>query len=221
MKIKISEFDSFYINLNKDIDKKNNTESILNKCGFKNFSRIEGVEVSITKEANAIKTIGQIYGCLLSHKKAMYKKNANFIIFEDDIDEVCFVDEIEIPDDADALYLGHMSWGLINGAGYKNSVQYEEVQGFPNIYRVYNALSTHAILYISESYVKKCRDAIEESINSANFLDKNFDANDISADVLFAKLHPDHKIYALGLPAFYQVGYYEEDTNKHIEEYTE
>lgn len=219
VKIKISDFPSFYINLDKDIEKRNSTEDLLNKLKFQNFSRIKGVEISIPREANEIKTVGQIYGCLMSHKEALSKMDYNFIVFEDDIGEINFIDEIEIPDDADALYMGHMSWGLVDGIGQLNSVNYEEVDGFPNIYRVYNALGAHAILYISKDYTQDCLDSLKKNAASANLLDENLDISEISADVLYARHHPKYKVYALGTPAFCQLGYYEDVTSNHIASY--
>ena len=65
-----------------------------------------------------------------------------------------FRPEIEIPDDADAVYLGISSWGRMNGHSGPY-LQYEHVKD--DLYKVSNMLSGHAILYLTEEYVKMCQ----------------------------------------------------------------
>lgn len=219
MIIKLNIIPTSYINLKKDIEKKNNVESILKDLQFKSIQRIDAMEPKIDKFVSERKNLGNIYGCSLSHSQALLLNKPPFIILEDDIEVLNFKNEIEIPDDADALYLGNMSWGLIDGYGQENKLIYEKVDGYDDIYKVYNLLGTHAILYLSERYIKKCWKSLTNSYRYKNLYIDDVNPDSIASDVSFAKIQPEYNVYTVGLPIFYQSGNYENNTNKHIEEY--
>jgi hypothetical protein len=219
MIIELNKVPTFYINLDKDIEKRKNVEYILNKLNFKNFKRVAAFEPKIDKFVNKRKNLGNVYGCSLSHEYALVLNAAPFIVLEDDVEVLEYVNEIEVPDDADAVYLGNMAWGLVDGAGFPNSLIYEKVEGYQDLYRVFNLLGTHAILYLSEKYVLACLDSLTSSYKDLDFMNDNADPNTIASDVSFARIQKDYKVYSIGIPTFYQSGYYEHETNKHIEEY--
>ena len=67
-----------------------------------------------------------------------------------------FIDEIEIPDETDALYLGISSWGRMNGHSGP-CVQWEYAHQRTDLVRVWNMLAAHAILYLNPDYVDLCK----------------------------------------------------------------
>jgi cation transport regulator ChaB len=219
MIVKLNQIKTMYINLEKDIDKKNNVESILNNLGFKDVIRINAFEPQIDKFVSERKNLGNIYGCALSHEHALGLNSAPFIILEDDIESLNYVNEIEVPDDADAVYLGNMCWGLIGFDGVPNSLIYEKVEGYKDVYRIFNLLGAHAILYLSEKYVTACLDSLTESYKDIDVMKDDVNPSTIASDVSFARIQKDYKVYTIGMPTFYQTGFYENDTNKHIEDY--
>ena len=104
MKLKLTDLPVVYINLDEQIDRKETLEQNLKDIGFKNIIRVSGF-----KDPNANR------GCAYSHALALEEIDPPFILLEDDSVPLNFIDEIEIPDETDALYLGVSSWGRMNG----------------------------------------------------------------------------------------------------------
>jgi hypothetical protein len=130
------------------------------------------------------------------------KTTEPFIILEDDCEIWNLPKEsIEIPDDADAVYLGVSQWIyphayerlgqnftpiLPNGPPFIESVS-------DICTRIKGMTSTHAILYLGRAYIKKCIDAIEPRLV---FMTPH--------DLVLATQHASHNVYALKEPIFYQ-----------------
>ncbi len=104
MNLDLREIPAIYINLESDVDKNKNMQSMLKDCGFKNIIRISG---EYTPDR-------PLAGCSLSHYNALEEVDPPFIVFEDDCKIKNFRADIEIPDDSDAVYLGISSWGRMN-----------------------------------------------------------------------------------------------------------
>lgn len=219
MKIKLNEIKTFYINLEKDFDKKKNMDLLLNKLNFKDVTRINGLEPNLDRFVSDRKNLGNIYGCALSHSHALSLQRTPFIILEDDVDVLEYQNEIIVPDDADALYLGNMSWGLVGEDGDLNSLVYEKVEGYEDIYRVFNLLGTHAVLHLSNKYVSDAWQLLNNSYKNIYETIDTINPSSIAPDVCFAKMQKDYNVYAIGTPIFHQTGHYEDQTNKHIEGY--
>ena len=134
MNLDLREIPAVYINLLQDTGRNREMKKLLKKCGFKTTLRID-----------AEYTPNSLAGCSLSHHNALHEVDPPFIVFEDDCVIKNFQPEIEIPDDADAVYLGVSSWGRMNSHSGP-FVQYEEVDD--GLLRIYNMLSAHAILYL-------------------------------------------------------------------------
>jgi hypothetical protein len=133
----------FYINLDCDIEKNAKIKSTLEKRGFSDVRRIAGT-IHENKKT----------GVALAHKEALLaglKTNKPFIVLEDDIVEYSFRERIDVPEDADAYYLGVSIWGLVSGNG-KRVISLEPHE--EDVYRIYNMLSAHAILYLNLDYVR-------------------------------------------------------------------
>jgi hypothetical protein len=184
----------YYINLKRDTEKSKMLESKLLKLGFKNINRFDGIE-------NEVKKVG----VALSHNallKQLSDKDTPFIIFEDDIDVVSFFPTISVPTDADAFYLGNSAFGLYSGVGQKkiSLEHYEE-----DVYRVYNMLAAHAILYLNREYVKFLAKATEFSLYVKDNQDK-----------ARAETMKYWNVYANDIPMFYQRGVHQQVTSINI-----
>lgn len=182
MKIKLTDVPVYYINLDEDDEKRKRTETMLKCLGFKYVNRFSAIK----HEA------GRIIGCARSHYEILKEQKPPFIIIEDDCSlNKDFVDEIGLPDDSDALYLGISHWGrYLNHSG--PYVHYEKIN--EEIVRVYNMLATHAIMYLTEEYVDICkRVAYYYGYIIENHL-----------DVGFAEIHKLYNVYSFDEPLLRQ-----------------
>ena len=119
-----------------------------------------------------------------------------FIMLEDDtVSYREFPEYLNIPDDADLLYIGLSSWGLPAGAavGSNHSVEFLNVSD--EVIRVFNMLSTHGIMVCSKLGADKMREGLDESYEI-----------DVVWDIPIAKKHRDINVYALKVPLVYQLG---------------
>jgi hypothetical protein len=182
MKIKLTNIPVFYINLDECVEKKERTEEMLKTLGFTNITRFSAIKHKA----------GRIIGCARSHYEILKSQTPPFIILEDDCSlNKKFVDEINIPDNADALYLGISHWGrYLNHSG--PYVHITKVNS--EIVRVYNMLATHAILYLTESYVDICK----RVSNHFGYVVENH------LDIGFAEIHKLYNVYSFDEPLFRQ-----------------
>lgn len=186
MRIDIRDIPVYYINMAKDQHKKEYMESRLKEKGFKNINRIDAVED---------KNNGRV-GLSKSQFKALSQIPAPFIVLEDDADPVNFEALIDVPDDAHALYLGNSQWGYMQGyTGFY--LKYKPVKNMKHLLRIYNMLSSHAILYLNQDYVKVCQQTT------------NYCANEypMPMDVPFAMIQRFYNVYCLDKPMFVQKDY--------------
>lgn len=195
MRLNLRDIPVYYINLDEDDEKRKMTETMLKSNGFKYVERLPAIK----HEA------GRIIGCARSHYEILRKQKPPFIILEDD----CtlnreFLNEIEIPDDADALYLGISHWGrYLNHSGpYVHTTKVNE-----EIVRIYNMLATHAILYLSNSYVDICK---RISYHCGYEIENHL-------DIGFAEVHKFYNIYCLDEPLFRQYEWSAVTTGKIIQ----
>jgi len=187
MKIDVRDIKTIYINMNSEPKKKEATEKILKRLKFKDWDRFPGVVDKRFQRA------------IKSHYKLLSDPNlkAPFTVLEDDIiykesDKMIY----NVPDNADALYLGTTTLGYI--LDYTGRfVVYKPVPKNKDIVRVYNMLIAHAIIYLSDDYknmVKRCCEYhLEENPNKA-------------FDLSVAEIMKYYKVYALDKPMFSQVG---------------
>lgn len=196
MKIKLTDIPVYYINLEEDTHKKTSMQEILSDLGFSSINRF-----------NAVKDPSNRHGCSLSHYELLSKLEKTegpFIVLEDDLRLFEFVDELDIPDSADALYLGNSTYGLFGGKGIKkiSAEKYND-----NIYRIYNMLGAHAILYLNNDYIRNLLKMFEFDILIKDHHDKSR-----AASMKY------YEIYALDTPMFYQYWYHESVTKARISE---
>ena len=179
MNLDLREASAVYINLKKDVKKDFAMKALILDCGFKNTIRVE-----------AEYTPNSLAGCSLSHYNALNEIDPPFIVFEDDCVIKNFNPNIEIPDDADAVYLGISSWGRMNSHSGP-FVQYEEVSN--GLLRIYNMLSAHAILYLNHEYISLCKKISQQSYEIADH-----------QDIGFAEIQRYYNVYSFDDPMFYQ-----------------
>ena len=189
MKLKLTDIPVVYINLDDQPERKELLEKNLKDLGFKNIIRVSGFKDPIGKR-----------GCAYSHAVALEEIDPPFILFEDDCEIKNFEPEIEVPENADAVYLGVSSWGRMNGHSGP-FVQYEKVSD--NFHRVYNMLGAHAILYLTEDYVRMCQ---RVSFHAGNVIGSY-------QDIGFAEIQRWFNVYTFDDPMFYQNSSYQATVN--------
>lgn len=194
MKIKLTDLPVLYINLESETHKKTYMQEALSSLGFKNIIRF-----------NATLDDSRRHGCSLSHYsaiKSMLNCEGPFIILEDDLRVRDFVDEIEIPDDSDAVYLGNSRYGLFCGMGIKqvSAEKHDEL-----LYKIYNMLGAHAILYVNKKYATDLLKMFEFDIMIKDHHDKSR-----AASMKY------YNVYAFDTPMFYQYWQHESVTNAKI-----
>jgi hypothetical protein len=117
-----------------------------------------------------------------------------FIILEDDVAKYRELPEsLDIPDDADLLYVGLSSWGLPEGKinGQFGIVNFLSVS--PDVIKITNMLSSHGIMICSQNGAEKTLIALQESY------DKN-----LGWDIPITQMQTEINTYALKIPLVYQ-----------------
>lgn len=136
-------------------------------------------------------TIGVAKGYI----EALKKTTPPFIILEDDatlIDEKYFPNELYFPNDCDSLYLGTSVYGRIKkqtAFGGAIVANYNET-----LFRVFNMLGFHAVVYVSQNYINHVLQTLETFIE-----------NPIGGcDDAIAESMWKYNVYCLKNPIFYQ-----------------
>lgn len=196
MKLHLPSTLTYYINLEKDKAGNQKIKDILSKHKFSDWRRAPGFPDS-----------KKINGVSLAHKNILeslrdYEKP--FCVLENDVEVRKFVRTVSVPDDADALYLGVSCMGAYHGTDER---QISAEKKSKNIYRIYNMLAAHSIVYFNSDYVKEVLRVIE-------FCHKN----NIPHDIGIAEVMKYWNVYGLNEPMFYQSGNYEKYTNLTIEQ---
>lgn len=114
------------------------------------------------------------------------------LLLEDDVAFVGGRDEVEIPEGADAVYLG---LSIFRGSRTINhSEGLHELSAFSATQvRVLNMLATHAIVYVSKAYKQAVVNALRPYLGV-----------EYHSDVLISRLQPSFTILANKRPSFYQ-----------------
>jgi len=185
MKIDLRKLPAVYMNGEQHTEKSQNMQSMLSRMGFEDIRRTEGV----------LDSENSVAGCSKAHHKALSEFRAPFILFEDDcvLFEENFQPIIELPDNADALYLGISSWGRMNGHDGQY-VQYDEFEEHSNLLRIYNMLGGHSVVYLNDFYREMCTKVAYH----AGYVIKNYQ------DTGFAEIQRFFNVYSLNNPIFYQ-----------------
>ena len=182
MNLDLREIPFYYINLDDAVERREKTESQLKELGIKSITRVPAIR----------HTYGAA-GTPRSMLKALELAHDGkpFVLMEDDVAVKRWEPIIDIPDESDAFYLGISGWGRMNSHSGP-FVQWEEYN--EDIVRIYNMLSGHAIMYISDRYIDLAkRIAYHAGYNIEDHV-----------DIGFAEVQRWHNVYAFDDPYFYQ-----------------
>jgi GR25 family glycosyltransferase involved in LPS biosynthesis len=188
-KLNIKNIPIYIINLAEHVDRYNLIHKDLSKYNFTQIHRFD-----------AIKGKTHQIGCASSHREILSSNiDPPFIILEDDCLIMKDSDEICVPAESDAIYLGisrcsyHDNTGTILKSLYKlDQIMYQQSE-CEDLSYIYNMLSTHAILYLSKDYMK-------EVIKICNFyisINDHFDKG-------LAEIMKYNRVLAMNRPVFYQ-----------------
>jgi len=172
-------------------------ERELTDAGFKKIKKSPGV-------IDPLKAAGVAKAHMKALELALSECKGPFIILEDDVAVDDFQKTMNVPKSADAVYLGLSMWGLKDGKGQIGIAGTRDNSG---LYRMFNMLAAHAILYINHDYAQFIRDAIPV------FLDMG-----TNQDKLRAETMKYWNVYATRNPVFYQRGRYEKYTKFRLSE---
>jgi GR25 family glycosyltransferase involved in LPS biosynthesis len=200
MQIDLREIPVYYINLEGDKDKKKRIESMLKDLGFKDVRRFEGHDIRIPK-----------LGCATAHNNLLgilSKSKGPILVLEDDViikNIKKFNPIIDVPKSADAVYLGNSKYGLYKGKGVF-TVAAEKYDY--RLYRIYNMLGAHAILYLNKDYSKFLSNATKFQVEIRDNQDK-----------ARASTLRFFEVYAFDTPVFIQKGRHHQATSVILSEH--
>jgi len=191
MKVDFSDVPAYFINLRTQTFKRKKTQESLAFQGFEDVTWVQG---GLAKK--------QVLGCALGHRNALeYVLKQNVfpcLVVEDDVMPYAEPKVVDVPDDADALYVGLSIFGIQNGGGVPN---FSAERVSDDVYRLNNMLSAHAIVYFNREYV--------EFLLQVNDIFRNMGTNQ---DKGRAETMKYWNVYGLAHPLFYQGGKYERYT---------
>ena len=182
MNLDLREIPFYYINLDDAVERKERTESQLKELGIKRIIRVPAIRHSYGAAGTPRSMLRALE---IAHN------GKPFVLMEDDVAVKRWEPVIDIPDESDAFYLGISGWGRMNSHSGP-FVQWERVSD--EVLRVYNMLSGHAIMYISDAYI----DLAKRISYHAGY---NIEDH---VDIGFAEVQRWHNVYAFDDPYFYQ-----------------
>jgi hypothetical protein len=175
LKINLEDLEIIYINLPEFVNRNQTMKNMLSHYGLSAF-RSEGIGYENHKGYDLVAD---------AHLKALNSSSAQqVLILEDDCIPHNYRNQIEVPDDADIVYLG------IHGhKHYRKRIS-------PEVWRISGMLTAHAILYLTE----RGKNIL---IEAQQLTSKRKYAFDVS----LAKLQNRVNTYALNSPIWYQKDY--------------
>jgi|688.fasta_scaffold00093_51 hypothetical protein len=189
MIIDLKSIKKVYINLDRDVDRKNKFENIIKELQYTNIDRFSARLLPKIRDFN--------HGCSQSHHDLMnqYKNELPLFLMEDDAKPTKWYDEyvndgkIEVPDGADVIYIGFSTAGCWKNLGVDFCAKpYNE-----KWVRLKHCLGTHAMIFLNNNIQK----FIE---NSGSTIQRK-----VPLDIGYAKeVLPNLKIYAPKKSLFYQ-----------------
>jgi hypothetical protein len=201
MIIDFKNIKSYFINLDKDKKRAKSARFAIKSSGIKNIKRYSAIPFDPGRTGLAM-TFKNLFKEISNHQEPV-------LICEDDIklNPKFNLERFEIPDDADALYIGISLYGVsthINPYLSKGSPNYSQkrylidekvkaVRVSDDIYRIYNMLNAHGVIMINNEYTKFLEKSMDIAINSGGHQDQ-----------VRAYTMPYWNIYALNVPMFFQ-----------------
>tara|TARA_R100000152_G_C6773035_1_gene200194 strand:+ start:451 stop:1089 length:639 start_codon:yes stop_codon:yes gene_type:complete len=182
MEVKLSEIRTKIISLPTETQRRENMKSLL-----------DGVEHTNYEFFDSIKTQPYWIGCGLSHRECLAFEEAPLLTLEDDVAITeHYRDVIDIPEEADIVYLGCSHWGTKSGTSQLKGVNYEKYN--EDYYRVSHMVGAHAILYMNNKAIKDFSGTIVRQLFE---VDRPFDE-------VYARLQEKYVILTPTNPFYYQ-----------------
>jgi GR25 family glycosyltransferase involved in LPS biosynthesis len=182
MIIDITQIPVYYINLDSSAERREAISSALRQAGFTNVIRFK----ASTGEHS-------VHGCAKSHHELMslVKHSGPFLVLEDDAALAKdFTTIVEVPDDADAVYLGT----TIAGRQKDRSTRFPVARKInEEYYQIYNFLTGHAILYINPEYQSFLKRALKVAVDFKSH-----------QDIVRAETMKFFTVYVRNKPIFFQ-----------------
>jgi hypothetical protein len=178
--LNIENIKAVYINLEEHTEKNNKMIEMLKD--FRNVERYPGIGLDQ-------KNYSRTNRISMAHRSVILNnyKESPLIIFEDDCVKFNYKKIINVPDDADIVFLG--SWLYCDLENINNDIS-----------KVSNTRGAHAILYVSKQGKDFMLDNIEKAIEK-----------DLWHDYVFGENLKNINAYMFNFPLFYQTSK-EEDT---------
>ncbi|MBC8443068.1 MAG: hypothetical protein H8D80_02625 [Proteobacteria bacterium] len=186
----LSNLKTYWINLDEKTDRKETMENLFDELGIKNHERV-----------SAVKAQPYYYGCGMSHIKTLEMGLATgkpFLVLEDDVAHTDgFTKTLDVPEDVDAVYLGYTVWSDDKDRSLMSRMTnpLEVKQHDDNFVKISYMTSLHAVLYMTEEYVKGCIESMTDWVQN----------KDWHCDVATAEIQKDFNVVLpLGEAWFYQ-----------------
>jgi hypothetical protein len=203
MIIKIEDLSSYVISLPEDFKKFEKSRQEIMSTGIKVVNGFDATRNVISRTGLAI-SFKRLFSSVGS-------SNLPYLICEDDVlvNPDFNLKEFYVPDDADAVYVGLSVFGKsLNINPYEDpetKIPYKEYRPHSSklvatkisdkVYRIYNMLSAHAVIMVSQRYVDFLKKSMDIAISSNGHQDS-----------VRALTMPFWNIYALDIPMLYQSG---------------
>lgn len=188
MKVNLSEIDTYILTIPRNISRYNRIIQTLSKLEYKLKTHVYYGKDIINND------VDQNYlGCAISTVD-MYKSiTPPVLCLEDDCDVTeYFTNTLNIPNDADVVYLGTSIWGANDG--YVNWRNFTIKKYNDDFYKIEGMCSTHAILFLNNNFLEHINKIGESyGIGSA-----------VPFDYLMSQEQYRFNVYGVAKPMFYQ-----------------
>jgi len=207
MILKLYDLKYYYLTLPNNKDRIANIEKNFKDINITQVLSISGPNISKFQSAS----LG--FCKMVDQALAEQDNSSNFVpfgLFEDDVNKYReFPQTIEIPDNADILYIGTSIYGYNHSIKWANlNVFTESIGNSTTIYKINNMLSTHGFIITSIRGLNYLKKAMNESYKL-----------DIGWDIILTGIQSYYNVYCLKTPLVYQdgrVGGCEDATNKDL-----
>lgn len=189
MKINLKEVKSYFLTVNKNVLRKKHMLQEFNDCDLTEVNPVYMGTGKEIKKSGATGFTRMLDLGLRNQDRSMPFQP--FIMYEDDCSKFREYPEcIEVPDDADILYVGLSMRSMDNKKDH--SANYYKIVNDDTV-RIYNMLSTHGIMVCSASGALAIQKAVIETYYKC-----------MPYDICLAYLQPYYNVYALKSPLVYQ-----------------
>lgn len=140
-------------------------------------------------------TIPSYLGCAISTVNLYKSISSISLCLEDDCSLTeYYTDNLNLPDDADAVYLGTSVWGVTNGHTDWRNFNVKKYND--DFYKIEGMCSTHAVLFVNDNF-----------LNHLNKIGESYGIHStVPFDYLMCQEQHKFNVYGVAKPFFYQKG---------------